>query len=242
MKKNEFLTKLDSELKKRNVRDAADITAEYEQHFAFKLADGYSEEEIAAKLGDPVLLAAQFDALPEGRAGGRGVLAIAGLGVVDVAFGLFSILLFAFGVVMAGFSLACGLVAVGLLTGVRAWIFAWIPTLPYGCAAVLGISAAALAVLSAAGTVWFFGFWKRLLRAFGRFHRNVYVAVRGQAILPSLSLTPQFSPRGRRTLKTLARVSLLVFAAGFVLGYLLCVCSAGSFEFWHTWGWFGYGG
>lgn len=56
MKKNEFMTKLADELKKRGVEDADDVAAEYEQHFAFKLADGYSEEEIAAKLGDPVAL------------------------------------------------------------------------------------------------------------------------------------------------------------------------------------------
>lgn len=58
MKKNEFMTKLVDELKKRGVEDADDVAAEYEQHFAFKLADGYSEEEIAAKLGDPAALAA----------------------------------------------------------------------------------------------------------------------------------------------------------------------------------------
>ena len=58
MKKNEFMTKLADELKKRGVEDADDVAAEYKQHFAFKLADGYSEEEIAAKLGAPAALAA----------------------------------------------------------------------------------------------------------------------------------------------------------------------------------------
>ncbi len=58
MTKTEFLTELARELAKRNVADAADVMEEYEQHFAFKLADGYSEEEIAAKLGAPAVLAA----------------------------------------------------------------------------------------------------------------------------------------------------------------------------------------
>ncbi|MDO5002599.1 MAG: DUF1700 domain-containing protein, partial [Eubacteriales bacterium] len=53
-----FMTKLADELKKRGVEDADDVAAEYEQHFAFKLADGYSEEEIASELGDPAALAA----------------------------------------------------------------------------------------------------------------------------------------------------------------------------------------
>ena len=58
MTKNEFMTRLMNELHRRNVADAAEVAEEYEQHFAFKLADGYSEEEIAAKLGAPEELAA----------------------------------------------------------------------------------------------------------------------------------------------------------------------------------------
>lgn len=59
MTRNEFVTQRTAELHKRNVA-AADVVEEYQQHFSFKLADGYSEEEIAARLGDPVALAAQL--------------------------------------------------------------------------------------------------------------------------------------------------------------------------------------
>lgn len=45
MTKLEFMNKLASELHKRNIADTADVLEEYEQHFAFKLADGYTEEE-----------------------------------------------------------------------------------------------------------------------------------------------------------------------------------------------------
>lgn len=65
MTKNEFMTKLSNELLKRNISDAADILDEYEQHFGLKTADGYSEEEIAAKLGNPAELAAQFGSEPK---------------------------------------------------------------------------------------------------------------------------------------------------------------------------------
>lgn len=58
MTRNEFVTQRTAELHKRNV--VADVVEEYQQHVSFKLADGYSEEEIAARLGDPVALAAQF--------------------------------------------------------------------------------------------------------------------------------------------------------------------------------------
>ena len=52
MKKDEYLAQLVNELKKNAVADADDIVNEYEQHFAFKMADGFSEDEIAAKLGE----------------------------------------------------------------------------------------------------------------------------------------------------------------------------------------------
>ena len=57
MTKLEFMTQLERALKKHGAADCEDIMEEYEQHFAFKLADGYSEEEIAAKLGAPEELA-----------------------------------------------------------------------------------------------------------------------------------------------------------------------------------------
>lgn len=60
MTRNEFVTQRTAELHKRNVAAAADVVEEYQQHFALKLADGHSEEEIAARLGDPVALAEQF--------------------------------------------------------------------------------------------------------------------------------------------------------------------------------------
>ena len=65
MTKLEFMSKLASELHKRNIADAADVLEEYEQHFAFKLSDGYSEEAIAARLGSPADLAAQFEPAPQ---------------------------------------------------------------------------------------------------------------------------------------------------------------------------------
>lgn len=73
MTKQQFIETLEIELKRRNISEISDIIEEYEQHFAFKLADGYAEEEIAAKLGDPKGIAAQYDASPaEGKRGKKG--------------------------------------------------------------------------------------------------------------------------------------------------------------------------
>ena len=94
MTRTEFLDALEQELRRSGVSDTAEIVGEYEDHFAFRLADGFSEEEIAAKLGDPVSLAGQFAAIPAGgrSQGGRGWLVAIGLGFADLFVGCFFVL------------------------------------------------------------------------------------------------------------------------------------------------------
>ena len=242
MTKTEFLENLALELKRKNVSDAADIIEEYEQHFAFKLADGYSEEEIAAKLGNPSDIAAQYDAAPASGNRGKKTITTIGLGVADFFFGVFCVLLYAWEIVMAALVVAFCAVAVGLLANIRASIFAIVPVMPYHCALIFGIAFVALTILSVVGTVYFWSFIRQLIRSFGRFHKNTLASASGRATLPSVSVYPQFPAKAKRTLKKLSLFTVTVFAVCFIVGFVVCVCSAGSFEFWHTWGWFGYAG
>ena len=239
MTKNEFMTRLASELRKRNVADAADVIEEYEQHFAFKLADGYAEEEIAAKLGSPEELAAQFESTDTAKkVGGSKALAVAGLCFVDLFAGLFFVLLAGFGIVLAAASLSFAALAVCLLGNLN--IYGLIPTMPYWCGAILALSFVALAVLIAVGCVYYAAFLRQLLRSFARFQHNTLATASGEATLPALAIHPQFSAKTKRRLRSVALISLALFATCFVLSYVVCTLSAGSFQFWHTWSWFGY--
>ena len=213
------------------------MTAEYEQHFAFKLADGYSEEESAARLGDPAALAAQFgdtDAPKQGS--GSRPLVVAGLCFADVFAGLFFVLLAAWELVMAAASVSFAALAVCLLGGLN--VYALIPAMPYWCGAILAIASASLAVLAGAGCVYYAAFLRQLVRSFARFQHNALASASGGAVLPSLSVSPRFSAGTKRRLRSVALVSLALFAACFVLAYVVCVLSAGSLQFWHVWGWF----
>lgn len=238
MKKNDFMQRLSNELQKRNVADAADILQEYEAHFAMKMADGYIEEEIAARLGDPTALAAQFDDAEETpeKKGGSKPLVVAGLCFADVFAGLFFILLAAWGLVLAAAALGAAGTAVCLLGKVE--LGGLLPELPYWCGAMLALTLAALAVLLAAGCVYFCAFLRQLMRSYGRFRKNALASASGEAGLPPLPISPQFSPKARRRLRTVALVALALFAACFVLAYFVCALSAGSVQFWHAWGWF----
>ena len=238
MKKTEFLNELNDELKKRNVADAAEILEEYEQHFDLKLADGFFEEEIAARLGDPAMLAAQFDEAERApqKTGGSKPLTVMGLAFADVFAGLFFLLLAGFGIVLAAAALSFGVAAVCLLGGVN--LHGLIPAMPYWCGAVLGLSLLALTVLFVVGCVYYGAFLRQLIRSFGRFQHNALANASGLATLPPLPISPQFSARTKRRLRVAALIALALFAACFVLSYVVCALSAGSFQFWHVWGWF----
>ena len=201
------------------------------------LADGYSEEEIAAKLGSPEELAAQFESTDTAKkVGGSKALAVTGLCFADLFAGLFFVLLAGFGLVMAAAALCFVALAVCLLGG---WnIAGLIPAMPYWCGAILALSFAALTVLLVIGCVYYAAFLRQLVRSFGRFQHNALASASGEAALPALAINPQFSAKARRRLRAAALISLALFAACFALSYVVCALSAGSLQFWHAWGWF----
>lgn len=241
MTKNEYLTLLMNELEKNNVPDAADIVSEYEQHFAFKLADGFSEEEISAKLGDPIALASQFDSKTNvEQSHGRKAVTLFGLVFADLFTGMFFALLCAWEVVMAAFSLASAVTAVCLFGHFN--IYSLIPPMPYWCGAVFGLSLLALSVLTAIGCVFFAAFIRQLMSSYARFHHNSLAAASGSPVLPSVSIRPQFPAKVSRKIRTVALISLAIFAACFVLAMIVSMISSGALGFWHAWGWFGYPG
>lgn len=240
MTKNEFLSKLADELKKNNVTDADDILSEYEQHFAFKMADGYSEEEIAAKLGDPAELASQFEnTYKEKISAGMRATKIIGLCFVDIFAVILFILLIAWEVIMAVFSIANAVIAVCLFSGTIPRSV--IPHIPYLSSVVFGLSLAALSVLSATGCIYFCSFIRQLMRSYGRFHKNTIAAASGNAVLPPLAVHPKLPAKINRRIRSVAQFSLVIFTACAVLGMIISMILSGSLEFWHAWGWFGYG-
>ncbi len=238
MTKNEFLSILTSVLEKNKVRDTDEIIEEYEQHFSFKLADGYSEEEIAAKLGDPEQLAMQYDNSAASALKQSGLITKIGMGFADVFAGLFFLLLAACGVVI--FAAAVSFFVVGICLIFSASPYSLIPPVPYWCGLIIGVALAALGVLAAVGCIYYSALIKQLVKSFGRFQKNTIAAAVGKPVLPSLPVNVTLEPKVKRRLRLLALIALLTFAVCFILGFVICVLSAGKIEFWHVWGWFRY--
>ncbi|NCB51203.1 MAG: DUF1700 domain-containing protein [Clostridia bacterium] len=234
MTKNEYLGKLEHELNKNRIADKKDILSEYEQHFAFKLADGFTEEEIAAKLGAPEVIAAQFENEKRFAAigpGGRLYIKVA-MSVFAVFEALIFILFFAWVVAVAVASMASAVVGVSLIGLLNP--AGLLPFMPYTSALILGICLLAFSVLLAVAAFYFFAFSRQIVRAVVRWHKNV---ISGGG-LPQVPWSPQFYAKTRRSMRTVLLVSVIVFGVSFVLGYAVSAFSAGALGFWHVWNWF----
>lgn len=233
MTKREYLDQLESELTKRNVTDMLEIISEYDQHFAFKMADGFSQEEIAAKLGSPKTLAAQFES---GEAPGPGTWSKVplriGLGFVALFEEIFFLLLFVFAVGLAAAAIAC--VAAGVCMAAQIACGGLIPYAPYPGTVILGASLLSFAVLLAAAAYYCLALVRQMGKASVRWHKNMV----SNSPLPPLPAYPQFSGKTRRTLRALLLGSIAVFGASFVLGFVVLALQAGTVGFWHAWHWF----
>ncbi len=239
MTKLEFLEILKKELQKSSVADCDEIIYEYEQHFAFKLKDGYSEEEISAKLGSPIAIAGQFDKSETPKNTAKKIPALIGLGILDFFTLIFCVVLICFGIVIAAFTV-CSATGAFCLIG-NANIYNLIPSMPYHVAIVFGVTLIVLAVISAVGFIYYVALIKQLFRSYKRFHCNTVAIASGNTTLPAIPATPQLTPKVHRILRKIFTVSFLSFVFLFVASFAVAIVTAGNFEFWHSWEWFGYG-
>ena len=236
MTKLEYLTLLKNELRKNGIEDADEVATEYEQHFLFKLADGFGEEEIAAKLGAPETIAAQFAGIrgEHKKSGGKKVFLTLWLALLGLLEGLLDLLFFGFVLALFGASLVSAALGVELIGSIN--IAGLLPPMPYGGALVFGICLLALAVLFFVAALYCLAYLRQMIRASLRWRKNLL----SDAALPPLPTSPQFSPKARRTIRGIFLGAVMIFGITFVLGYAILGISTHTWEFWHALGWFGY--
>lgn len=234
MTKNEYLAQLRIELKRNGVVDAEDIASEYEQHFAFKLADGFTEEEICAKLDAPASIAQQYagEAKKAGSNSKGGVFLRIALSFAALFEAAVYILFSGWIVAVAAASLASAALGVCLLGRLDA--AGLLPHMPYLSAFIFGVSLLAFAVLLAIGAYYCCAYLRQMIRGSIRWHRNMTA----ETALPSLPLAPQFNNTRRRLLRRAILWSVTVFGATAVLGIIVSQLLSGALGFWHAWNWF----
>ncbi len=175
MNKKEFLGRLSELTKDISEEEKKDILFDYEEHFRIGLEKGRKEEEIAASLGDPKVIAKQSRAsciLREAEKTTsasnimRAIFAAVGLGffnlviVLGPAVGLLGIFVALFA---ASFAITVSGAAVlfGTLLGP---VFVWNVYIPFAAVVSipLGIGLTALGLLSLIGTFYLIKFFYKL--------------------------------------------------------------------------------
>lgn len=236
MTKQEYLSELKAELNKNAVADADDIITEYEQHFLFKLADGFDEAQIASKLGSPSHIALQYAGLPaQGKKkGGKKAFLVLWLTVM----GVFEVMLYGAFLWFIG-ALFCASLVPAILGGeliIGMNLLNILPPMPYGGAIVFGVMLLSLSIILVIAALFCFAYLKQMVRASLRWRKNLL----SEEPLPPLPLNPQFSPKGKRAMRGVFLGAVLIFGTTFVLGYTILAFYTHSMAFWHALGWFGY--
>lgn len=236
MKRNEFIDILRNTLKTNKIQDVDEIIDDYEQHFANKIADGYTEEEIAAKLGDPKTLGNQFGLDDKKPTKGSKVIITIGLVMVDIIASMIYALICSWVIILGALAVASVVTSFLLIFNLN--IANILPYVPYGAGFVFAVMFLALAVLAALGTIYFSLFAKQILLGYCRWHRNTLASAEGGVILPNVPIHPQISAIKRRRIRKIFYIVLIVFVVTLQIGYLIAALIAGRFEFWHVWNWF----
>lgn len=236
MKKDVFLNQLEKKLIEYKISDIDEIISEYDYHYNYKVEDGYSEEEISVRLGDPTEIAQQYIEGNIIEKSGRKILSIIGLIFIDIFVIQFFILFFAWVLVLLAFSISSFGIGISLFLSLNP--FGLIPYLPYWCGAVIGVSLISLGTFSLVGTLYSNLYLKQLGKKYVRFHKNTVQVYRNKPTLPSLPSNPQLTKKHSRKMRFIFQLSLNAFAISFILGYAICALTAKAFEFWHVFEWF----
>jgi len=234
-----FLNDLEKHLQARKIADVDGIVDEYREHFRFKLADGYPEAEIAARLGAPQEIASQYTpaeaGLPKDRNGLKTLTAI-GLSFLFL-FALAIIISFLSWVIVVGATaVASAVLGIALIGGFNP--AGLIPFIPRAGSIMMGISSLGLALFAGTGTIYCWRYSLQWIKAYFHWNHRCLAIAAGRPASPPIAAIPQFQPRTRRWLRRLTGLALAVFGIGFVLSYAVLALTAGNFEFWHVWGWF----
>lgn len=234
MNKQKFLSELEKELNIRDIDGVDEILADYLEHFEYKEADGYSELEICAKLAPPHIIAAQYgeSAVEEKKLKPLNVAGLACMGLLALPIFAF---LFGWVAVLGASALSCFGLSLGLIFDFN--LGGVIPYIPYFGSLVLGISVLALSILAAAGTIYCCLYFVKLLKTYIKWNEFVAYGTKNRNY-PLIVVYTTKNKKFKRHMRRITQTSLTVFAVAFLLGFIVLVIHARSFEFWHVYNWF----
>lgn len=232
MNKTDYIKALEAELRARKASDIDEIIEEYSEHFDFKMADGFSESQIALKLGAPEKIAEQFAEEKSEKKGKPRALKKALSALIAIPEVMGGVIFAAWDVILAAVAIAFLVIGGTLIAGSD--ITGVIPKMPYASSLMFGIGAPALAVLAGCAAWYCFRLLMQLIKSRMRWHKSFVSGT----ILPPLSIAPRLEGKGKRIFRSIIYISAAAFGLFFLAAYVISAIDAHSVEFWHAWKWF----
>ena len=240
MTKAEYLKQLKKALKRNGVADIDEIINEYSQHFDCKLAEGSSEEEIAARLEAPSEIALQFNLNEDVHTPQKKSTAFKW--IINCIMPILSIVDFSVVLTMVCYGICAIASSAAVAASGAAIVLGNVSTVPQGmsvpempaAASILScICLMAFALLLFISGILIF---KLGIYCFASFYRFWYNCV---AASPKGKLNfPRFKSKTKRVLSIVSAIAAVVFILSLAAVYMYLASYTGSIEFWHVLGWF----
>ena len=173
MNKLQFMENLRQELKNNKIPDIEEILEEYEEHFAYKLIEGKTEEEIARKLKSPKDIADDYLELSDKKSKPSKDI-LSKIGIVSLSIPAFPIYIFMWASALVMILAAAAFAVISICLIFKLNIENLIPAIPYLSAFTMGIASIAAAFLFAIISFYIFIYTKQWGKAYFRWCKNIF--------------------------------------------------------------------
>jgi len=214
MNKQEFLSNMEKELKKRNVTDVEDIIEDYREYFDQHIALGQKEEDISSFIGNIKSIIEDYvvvDQKNHKKWFELVTVSVIALPLLILSYGIL--------VVTAGSAVAFWAIAIYYLFDVSS--FSFMPLIPLIPKIFYVLLALSVSVLMFSFSVRYYGMLNSMTKQY-----IVKQTIRiGDYLIP---------PVYRKIFK----ISVICFIILFITTFIVSVISAGTIQYWHEWQWF----
>ncbi len=232
MDRQSYLDALKKALLDGGVSDHERVLRQFSEHFDRRLSDGCSEEDIAARLLNPVLVAKRYVCYHgPGKCPSRRSVA-ARVMLADVIAAL---------LLLAALCCTAALLGLtGLLAVLSARLILQLGTpvlfeqLPYWGSLLLGVAGVGIGLLSAMGAFLLIFYGRRGIRDYFCWRRHFLLA----PYCPHPPIHPLMGEKRRGRLRLAAKAAAIVSGLALIAAFVLLSAYTGYHPFWEDFGWF----
>lgn len=214
MNKQEFMTQLESGLKKHQIKDIEDILSDYRMHFDHQIENGKSEADISQSLGDVGSIINDYSKISTKRS-------LKWFDMVTVGFVAIPMLIMLYGLLISLFGATLSSWGIAVYYLFRLSTFDFMPHIPFGVHFIYVLSSFAISIMFFCLSIYLIALIRSMTQQY---------LVKQTIRIGHYHVKKQY--------QLILKYSFWVMVISFVLSYIVSALIAKSFEYWHVWEWF----